>query len=264
MAPRREVIRTERFSISYLVAGDGPPVVIIPSIEQTAEWWAEVGYLDLLAPNHRVAIVDPIGHGEADLVDTISFAQPEPVVNALATLFEYEGIKAATVWGCSIGAEYATVLARRRPDLAAKVVVGSMYLGDERLLFQEMKIDRQRVFDRLAQALEDGDWAAFFDISPTPTDSVYQAEVRRRNDPQQLAARVRAWQSRGGGFVLPGVSTFAYWGEGEPFHSANVDRVESMPISWATMPGARSDVFMAAARVVDLVEGFLRPVNARV
>lgn len=264
MALRREVINSERFSVSYLAAGEGPPVFIVPAIEQSAEWWADVGYLDRLSKQHRVVIVDPAGHGETNVVDENSLEQPELVVNALAMLLEHEGVKAATVWGFSEGAESATVLARRRPDLAAKVVVGGMYLGDARQPFDEKEIDRRSVLDRMAEALDEGDWAAYFDIVPVPLDADYHAEMRRRNDPVLLAATIRASQQRLSRFVLPGVSTFAYWGEDEPFHRANVERVETMPVSWATLPGTRSAVFMAVGQIVDLVEGFLRPANVRV
>jgi len=250
--------------MSYLAAGDGSPILIVPAVEQTAEWWADVGYLDLLARNHRVVIVDPMGHGRSGFAEPADMGRPEPTVGALSALCEHEAFASATVWGFDGGGEYATVLARRRPDIAAKVVVAGMYLGDARQPFNEIRIDRRSVLDRLADALDAGDWAMFFDISPWLTNAAYQAEVRERNDPMALAMQLRAIRDRPGGFVLPGVATFAYWGEGQPFHRANVERVEAMPISWATLPGDRANVFAAASQVVDLVEGFLRPVNAAV
>ncbi len=168
---------------------------------------------------------------------------------------------AAAVWGFVTGAEFMTVLARRRTDLAALVIVGSLYLGDARQPFTDMRIDRRTVLEEMASALDEGDWGRYFDLLPSPVDPRYQAGVRHRNDPAEPAQSVRAAERRAGGFVLPGVPTFAYWGEEEPFHRANVDRVEGMPVSWATVPGNVAGVFHAVEEVVELVDGFLRPVT---
>ncbi len=52
--------------LSYLTAGEGEPLVLIPGLMQAAVDWVDAGYPALLGDLFRVIIIDPLGFGASD------------------------------------------------------------------------------------------------------------------------------------------------------------------------------------------------------
>jgi pimeloyl-ACP methyl ester carboxylesterase len=52
--------------IHYEVEGSGPPVVLQHGFSDSLESWREYGYVDALAGEHQVILVDCRGHGQSD------------------------------------------------------------------------------------------------------------------------------------------------------------------------------------------------------
>src|SRR5438105_12724326 len=98
--------------IRYLVAGEGPPLVLVHGLGGSAANWCELA--PLLAPSHRVLIPDLPGHGGSDPVR--GALGLEPYVERIAALMEHEGALPAPVVGHSLGGLVAVRLALRRPE----------------------------------------------------------------------------------------------------------------------------------------------------
>ncbi|WP_108662936.1 alpha/beta fold hydrolase [Acuticoccus kandeliae] len=63
-ATRRDFTTGDGVRLSYLEAGAGQPLVMVPGWSQTALQWS--GQIEAFAPTHRVIAVDMRGHGASD------------------------------------------------------------------------------------------------------------------------------------------------------------------------------------------------------
>src|SRR3954447_11053440 len=52
--------------IQYEVEGAGEPLVLVHGFTDSLATWYELGYVDVLAPNYKVILVDMLGHGGSD------------------------------------------------------------------------------------------------------------------------------------------------------------------------------------------------------
>lgn len=258
MSERREVTAPDGHRISYLVEGAGPVVVIVPAVLQSASLWEEVGYLSRLAVHHRVIAVDPLGHGESDRPAVPEAYAPDALVSHVVSVLLNEDAGPAVVWGYAAGAETALLVARRRPDLVSGVVIGASFLGEVRGGLEVLGLERDAHTERLAEALDRGDWDAYFDERVGTFSHERRADLKADNDPSVIAAIVRAGLLRPRGFLMPAKPTFAYWGEDEVFAAGNSRIASGFPLQWAVLPGERFDDFYAIDDVLDAVGGFLR------
>ena len=107
-------------SIDYIMAGEGPPVLLICGTGQPADlWFAQVA--DLVAAGHRVITFDNRGCGR-------SAAPPAPYRVAdmaadTAALIEYLGLRPCDVIGYSLGGYIAQQLAVTFPALVRRLVL---------------------------------------------------------------------------------------------------------------------------------------------
>lgn len=257
MGVRREVIAPDGCRISYLVAGDGPTLVMIPALLQSAQHWDEVGYVERFAAGNRVIVIDLLGHGMSDgPLDPEAYA-PDPVVCHVVAVLEQEAVKSATIWGYSGGGEIALLIARRRPDLIDGVVIGAMYLGDTTAGFRYLGKDLRDMVEVSAAALDEGDWETYFDtfLGAIPPDlrEIHKAN----NDAAVVAALTRAVLLRPRGFLMPVEPTFVYWSEDEVFARQNSRLAETLPIEWAVVSGSPRDGFLEVGEIAERVEKFL-------
>jgi hypothetical protein len=87
------------YTISYEDAGVGSVIVLIPGATMSAADWRDAGYVDRLAPNHRVLSVDPLGNGLSDKPhDADAYGWPAVAADVLAVM------DAQTLTGRSCGA----------------------------------------------------------------------------------------------------------------------------------------------------------------
>jgi pimeloyl-ACP methyl ester carboxylesterase len=113
-------------AVEYLVAGDGPVVVLLHGDGETARDWRWV-MPGLAAAGHRVLALSLPGHGGSASAD--SYAQ-EDLADWLASVLEALGLDRAMVIGNSIGALMGLHLTLSRPDLVERLVlVDSAGLG---------------------------------------------------------------------------------------------------------------------------------------
>lgn len=112
--------------LSYLVAGAGPPIVLIHGLGGSASNWLEL--IPLLAASHRVIAPDLPGHGGSEPL--VAVAGLQSFADRVHSVMEHEGAVPAPVVGHSLGGLVALRLAFRRPEaVSALVLAGSAGLS---------------------------------------------------------------------------------------------------------------------------------------
>ncbi|MEJ7790132.1 MAG: alpha/beta fold hydrolase [Thermoleophilaceae bacterium] len=115
-------------SVSYLTAGDGPPVVLIHGVTGNCEQWAPV--LPLLSQRFTVIAPDLLGHGRsAKPRGDYSLGAYASGIRDLAVALGHDKV---TVVGHSLGGGIAMQFAYQFPERCERLVlVSSGGLGDE-------------------------------------------------------------------------------------------------------------------------------------
>ena len=112
--------RSRGYTISYEDAGVGQVIVLITGATMSAADWRDAGYVDLLADDHRVLSVDPLGNGLSDKPrDPDAYGWPEVAGDVLAVM-DAADVDRAVLWGYSRGGRLAAALAAENPDRAAR------------------------------------------------------------------------------------------------------------------------------------------------
>ena len=120
---------------SYLVGGEGPPLVLVHGLGGSATNWCELA--PLLAPRHRLVIPNLPGHAGSDPVDRADGLRP--FADRVAAVMEHEGAFPAPVVGHSLGGLVALRLALGRPEaVSALVLAASAGLSTGRRFVREL------------------------------------------------------------------------------------------------------------------------------
>lgn len=171
--------RSRGHLISFEDAGAGPAIVLLPGWTMSAADWRDAGYIDLLAPSHRVLAVDPLGNGRSDKPHELEAYRWPDIAADIVAVLDATGIERATVWGYSRGAPLAAAMAAEFPGrVAALVLVGG---GD---LTTPATPDAAP--SAITEAMFRGDFTPLWDAySFSDEDRQYDQEV---NDPIALGA----------------------------------------------------------------------------
>src|SRR3954451_3773974 len=113
---------------AFVLAGDGPPLLLLHGIGNSAQTWA--GVIEKLSAAHTVLAPDLLGHGSSDKPrGDYSIAG---YANGMRDLLSVLDIEQVTVVGHSLGGGIALQFAYQFPERCARLVlVGSGGLGPE-------------------------------------------------------------------------------------------------------------------------------------
>src|SRR4051812_41589724 len=113
---------------AFVLAGDGPPLLLLHGIGNSAQTWA--GVIDQLAAEHTVLAPDLLGHGSSDKPrGDYSIAG---YANGMRDLLSVLDLEQVTVVGHSLGGGIALQFAYQFPERCERLVlVGSGGLGRE-------------------------------------------------------------------------------------------------------------------------------------
>src|SRR4051812_4413390 len=113
---------------AFVLAGDGPPLLLLHGIGNSAQTWA--GVIEKLAAQHTVLAPDLLGHGSSDKPrGDYSLAG---YANGMRDLLSVLDLEQATVVGHSLGGGIALQFAYQFPERCERLVlVGSGGLGPE-------------------------------------------------------------------------------------------------------------------------------------
>ncbi len=123
----RSVVSSDGIRIAYEVTGSGPTIVLLHGLMGSRHSWHASGYVDALANNYRLVLVDMRGHGESD-----GPAAPESYAYAnlaadIAAVVEQESDSPPALWGYSAGGGLAMACVAHYPELYSKLIVGGSY-----------------------------------------------------------------------------------------------------------------------------------------
>lgn len=111
--------------IAFEVVGDGPPLVLHPGMFQVGSHWAAAGYTQVLAADHTVIAVDPLGLGNSSAPHaSTDYALPRRADYVTAVLDEV-GVDRAAYWGYSLGALTGFAVAVHAPERLTRLVAGA-------------------------------------------------------------------------------------------------------------------------------------------
>lgn len=116
-----------RQRIHYTVEGSGPLVILQHGLFLVAETWKQVGIVDLLADNYRIACVDSLGHGLSDKPsDPRLYHQAQRAADLVAVMDDL-GEPHAHFVGHSMGGWIGVGMAKYFPARLSSLLVGGWH-----------------------------------------------------------------------------------------------------------------------------------------
>jgi pimeloyl-ACP methyl ester carboxylesterase len=174
----RRIARSRGYAISYEDAGEGFPLVLLPGYMQSAADYRQAGYVDRLAANRRVLVVDPLGHGLSDKPHEAEPYRSPGVAADVIAVMDAAGVEKAAIWGYSRGAWLACMTAIEFPERLSALILGGTALTQT----------PPRDIPAWVDALSRGDWVAFWSLFPIPLSPETRRHFEEVNDPKALAA----------------------------------------------------------------------------
>jgi pimeloyl-ACP methyl ester carboxylesterase len=116
----RELVR-DGARLSYAVAGDGPPLVLVHGLGGTIENWRALA--PRLAERHRVVVPDLPGHGRSEALPEAP--DVDPIADAVLAVAAAESAVPAAWIGHSLGGLLALRAAARRPEAVRGIVLAA-------------------------------------------------------------------------------------------------------------------------------------------
>lgn len=190
-------------ALAVLDAGDGEPVLLLHGAPGSAASWEAVG--EILLRDFRLLVPDLLGFGRSSRPRRSSAVAPDAQARALAAALDELGLNDVTVVGHDFGATVATLLARVRPDLVARLGLVAADTTGSTTLLSGMLVGRRtlRRMTRLLAAAPDE-----VDAAPYVGDRRQAAAIRRlARQPRIDLAPILA------GLDLP---TTVVWGTHDP------------------------------------------------
>ena len=177
-------------------AGSGPPLVLLHGFTGAGVSWTD--HVEMFEKGFRVIVPDLPGHGRSTHVDPAHMSV-ERTADDLAGILERLHAFPAAILGYSMGARIALRLAVAHPAAVSRLVLESPSPG---FADPVARAERRAADAELADDLErDGiaDFVARWERQPmfagqalTPETAERQRRIRLANDPQSLAASLRA------------------------------------------------------------------------
>jgi pimeloyl-ACP methyl ester carboxylesterase len=116
--------------IHYEVVGEGPPLVLVHGWGASAKrHWADLGWVEALAPIRRLVLMDSRGHGRSEPAASIDEYGYGPMGEDVLSVMDELGIARADLFGYSMGAFIGVSLLGHHADRFASMVLGG--IGDE-------------------------------------------------------------------------------------------------------------------------------------
>lgn len=112
--------------IGYEILGQGKPLVLLHGFFGDRETWHAAGYVNVLAEQARLILIDARGHGESDAPsDSASYRMSQQVADVLAVL-DALSIERAAFWGSSMGGTIGLRLLATNPNrISAFIATGA-------------------------------------------------------------------------------------------------------------------------------------------
>ena len=165
-------IRNDGVRISYDVAGEGRPLVLLHGWCCDRSWWTEPGYVEELRRDHLLVVVDLRGHGTSDKpLEAVAYTANALTGDVFAAA-DAEGLDRFAIWGQSYGGWIAWMTAAAAPErIPAMVSSGSW---DPRPLHEEPTEP-----DEWDEAVRNGGTRALVDLFKNEDGAAARAAVQQ-------------------------------------------------------------------------------------
>lgn len=122
------VVSSSGVRIYYEIEGDGPDTVVLQhGFSDSLETWREYGYVEALAPEYQVVLIDARGHGKSDKPHTPESYQLRDMVGDVVAVLDASGVDRAHFYGLSMGGRYALGMACYAPERLRTLMVGAVH-----------------------------------------------------------------------------------------------------------------------------------------
>jgi pimeloyl-ACP methyl ester carboxylesterase len=122
----RKTVREGR-RIAWETVGSGPPLVLLHGSFGDRGTWRSGGHADALAGEHRLVLIDAIGHGGSDApLDPFAY-RVERQVDDIVAVLDAEGIGRTAFWGASMGGTIGFHLLARHPERLTCLIAGGAH-----------------------------------------------------------------------------------------------------------------------------------------
>ena len=191
------VVRANGVDFHVEETGNGPPLVLLHGFTGSAASWAPLGRD--LARDHRVIVIDLIGHGASSAPADPSRYAFEQALRDLAEVTAELGITRASWLGYSMGGRLALGMALDYPDRVSALILVSATAG---IHDEHERLQRAEEDEGMARRIEEAGVEAFVDewerlpiweSQRTLPDEVYRAQrdIRLGNRAVGLANSLR-------------------------------------------------------------------------
>lgn len=113
--------------IHYEVEGTGRPLVLHHWTFSSLDAWHELGYVNALAPERQLILIDSRGHGRSDAPHDASAYRPEPRVADIVAVLDAVGVDWASFFGFSMGGWIGFACAKHAPERFNAFLLGGQH-----------------------------------------------------------------------------------------------------------------------------------------
>lgn len=110
--------------LHYEIEGSGPPLVLLHGTATSSALWRQLGYVDALARDYQLVLMDMRGHGRSDKPHAEEMYALTFFVDDVVTVLDALEIEAAHHFGYSLGGRVAFGIGAHAPERAASLIIG--------------------------------------------------------------------------------------------------------------------------------------------
>src|SRR5262245_11366858 len=174
-------IRNDGMKISYEVAGEGRPLVLLHGWSGDRSSWTEPGYGDELGRDHHLVNVDVRGHGASGKPYDVAAYTWDGLADDVSAVAAADGMDRFSIWGQAMGGLIAWKMAATAPDRVATIVTTGAW--DPR-----PKPKDPTASDAWVDELRQHGMRAWLEGETVDDESLWPDSVTLRADPEALIA----------------------------------------------------------------------------
>ncbi len=200
-------------TIHFEVIGSGPPLVLHHGRLGSGRFWFDAGYVEALATDRRLIVLDARGHGRSDRPRDPAAYRPEAMAGDVVAILDRLGVERADLFGYSMGGRVGFAVAAFFGSRVNTLIAGGAGpYGPAR----SAEAERQ-----LARTLAGG-MAAYLEEMERMLDRTIPAEDRARllaNDAEAMAALATAtadWSPMTGAVAAADLPILLFGGTADP------------------------------------------------
>ena len=234
--------------IAYDTEGGGNPVLLLHGYGMWREWWNACGYVEALAPTHRVIYIDLPGHGASDRPHQPEEYTMDRVVESVLALLDEEGVDRVAVWGHGIGGTLAQALVLT--GRVTRAVVGACTLAVPAEMYTVWATP-------LKEEARAGDWTGLKARLGEPPAGL--ASVEKVVDLEAVAAYIdgNPWAATLDQLKASGVPFLCYHGDQDPAFPLAAYQAEQVGATFLSVAGDLRDSFVNSGPVLATARAFL-------